>query len=236
VFAAAASRNHALTRTVRALPAFLSELRASLSALDGTGAAAEPVIRALEPAAPLLRPALIAVPKLGEALQGAFRDLVPLGPLARRAIPALDSVIKVAGPLGKVIDSAAADANPSAEMISRYSTEAVMDFANLASALQATTTNADGTRQHYLRTLIPITNESLYGQSSRPGTNRHNAYPAPGALEALAHGEPLEALDCRNAGRGGIPSLLGSPPPCVVQQPWTFQGRTATYPQVRREP
>jgi virulence factor Mce-like protein len=236
VFGATASRDAALTRTVRALPPFLTELRASLSALDQTGAVAEPVIRALKPAAPLLRPALIAVPKLGESLEATFRDLVPLGPLARDAIPALDSVIKVAGPLGKAIDSAAADANPSAEMISRYSTEAVMDFANLSSALQATTKNPDGTTQHYLRTLIPITNESFYGEPSRPGSNRHNAYPAPGALEALSHGQPLKALDCDNAGSGGIPPLLGSAPPCVTQQPWTFQGRTATYPQVRREP
>jgi phospholipid/cholesterol/gamma-HCH transport system substrate-binding protein len=236
VFGATASRDAALTQTVRALPPFLSELRASLSALDRTGAAAEPVIRAVKPAAPLIRPALVAVPKLGDALQATFRDLVPLGPLARQAIPALDRVIKVAGPLGKVIDAAAADANPSAEIISRYSTEAVMDFANLASALQATTKNPDGTSQHYLRTLIPITNEGFYGQSSRPGTNRHNAYPAPGALEALLHGGSYKALDCDNTHNGGIPSLLGSAPPCVVQQPWTFQGRTATYPQVQREP
>jgi ABC-type transporter Mla subunit MlaD len=47
VFGATASRNAALTATVRALPPFLSELRASLSALDATGREATPVISAV---------------------------------------------------------------------------------------------------------------------------------------------------------------------------------------------
>jgi hypothetical protein len=162
---------------------------------------------------------------------------VPLGPLARRAIPALDQVNAVAGPLGKVLDSAAGDANPTAALIAQYSKEDVAGFAKLASSLQATTTNPDGTKQHYLRTLIPITNESFYGQPTRPGSNRHNAYPAPGALDALATGGPLKALDCDNTGNANaIPPFLGTSPRCVVQPPWTFQGRTATFPQVRRDP
>jgi phospholipid/cholesterol/gamma-HCH transport system substrate-binding protein len=236
VFATTASRNTAVTHTVRALPALLTELRASLAALDTTAGEAGPVIRALKPAAPLIRPALVALPKLAGQLEGAFRDLVPLGALARNAIPALNKVIKVAAPLGKALDTAAADANPTVKLIGDYANEGVAGFANLAASLQATTTNPDGTKQHYLRALIPLTNESFYGQSARLGSNRHNAYPAPGALNDLLGGG-FKALDCNNQGKANtIPPLLGTPPPCVVQSPWTFQGRTATFPQVHPEP
>ena len=235
VFAATAARNTALTQTVRELPPLLTELRGSLSSLDVTATEAGPVISALKPAAPLIRPALVALPKLADQLRGAFHDLVPLGPLARKAVPALDKVIKVAGPLGTVLDSAARDASPTARLIAQYTNEGVSGFANLAASLQATTTNPDGTKQHYLRALIPITNESFYGQTTRPGSNRHNAYPAPGALNDLPTGS-FKALDCNNTANGGPPPILGAAPPCVVQAPWAFGGKTATYPQVTRDP
>src|SRR5206468_3713222 len=68
VFSATAGRNAELTATVRALPPFLSELRASLAAANGAAVEAAPTLRALRPVAPLVRPGLAETAKLAPRL------------------------------------------------------------------------------------------------------------------------------------------------------------------------
>ena len=65
----------------------------------------------------------------------------------------------------------------------------------------------------------------------RFGTNRHNPYFAPGGLAKLPDG--LESIDCENAGNFSPPGQ--NAPPCKVQAPQTFQGRTGAYPHVTAE-
>lgn len=64
-------------------------------------------------------------------------------------------------------------------------------------------------------------------------TNRSNPYPAPSAEGDIATGG-LRAYDCRNTGNPLVipPTDTGSPP-CKVQGPWTFDGKSAYYPRLQ---
>ena len=80
--------------------------------------------------------------------------------------------------------------------------------AGIAAATQGVERQGAGTAPiHYLRALVPFTSEGLVAADERFGTNRHNPYLLPGALEKLD--TQLEAFDCRNtenqlaAGRTG---------------------------------
>ena len=66
----------------------------------------------------------------------------------------------------------------------------------------------------------------------RFGTNRHNPYFLPGALEKLD--TQLESFDCRNTENMSIPGTEA--PPCVVAPKFEFQGRATQFPQLRKQP
>ena len=101
-----------------------------------------------------------------------------------------------------------------------------------AAANQATAPGLDGKPVHYLRTLVPITEEALVGYEQRLPSNRHNAYFAPGGLAKLADGGLL-ASDCRNTTNPQIVPVIGTgAPPCKQQPPWTFGGKTRYFPHV----
>jgi hypothetical protein len=82
---------------------------------------------------------------------------------------------------------------------------------------------------HYLRVIVPFTEEGFTGQAKRLGSNRHNPYFTPEPLLKLPQG--LDSLDCTNAST----SRTQSAPPCKVQQPLDFQGKRLAYPHVDAE-
>jgi hypothetical protein len=109
-------------------------------------------------------------------------------------------------------------------------------MANVGAALQATSPGADGEPVHYLRALVPFTEEAVVGYEQRLASNRHNAYFAPGGLERLGDGGLL-AADCRNTANPQTVPVFGTgAPPCRQQNPWTFAGTSAYYPHVERVP
>jgi hypothetical protein len=85
--------------------------------------------------------------------------------------------------------------------------------------------------------LIPLNSEGPLGYPNRLGSNRHNAYLAPGAQDNYLRGG-LRAFDCRNVGNAQtfpiVPPGTGAPP-CLEQAPWTFRGRTRAFPHVERD-
>jgi hypothetical protein len=107
-------------------------------------------------------------------------------------------------------------------------------WANLASVAEGVArTPGDAHPIHYLRTLIPFTNEGFVTYPHRLPSNRHNPHFAPGGLANLATG--LEAFDCANTSnpQQGIPSI--STPPCKAQGPMRFRGLSSTFPHVERD-
>lgn len=229
LLSATAARDRELTATVRALPPFLREGRVALAELEGVAADAAPTLRTLAPVAPLVRPALEEATKLGPQLEGAFRELDPVLDAAGPALPALTRTLTAARPLLGQLQSAGRELVPVVQYLNLYRHDLVTALANLGAVTQA----VDGLGQHYLRAVVPLTNELLSGQSTRFGTNRHNAYLAPGQIGDLATGT-LPSSDCRSAGNA-TPLVLGSgAASCRVAPGFEFNGRRGYYPNVRR--
>jgi len=119
---------------------------------------------------------------------------------------------------------------PAVELTKLYAPALTSVFANLGAAYQAKTPLADGSLIHYLRSLVVFSNESTVGASTqRPGSNRHNAYPAPGVLAAVGK-DGIPASDCANAGNPTIPPVPSLP--CHVQPPLAFGPNPTYYPRL----
>jgi virulence factor Mce-like protein len=228
VLAATATRNRELTATVRALPPFLGQLQATLHAVDRTAGYAGPSLRALRPVAPLVRPALAELITLSPQIQGLMHDIGPVIGASKSGLPAVTQIVKATGPFVDQVLATARQVTPQIDLTKMYATPLAASFANIAAAYEATVPLGDGTRVHYLRNIIASTSQTpLATQEHRLGNSRHNPYPAPDVLNGVGHGG-IAASDCRNTSNPGF----GAAPPCHVQPPLSFAGKTSYFPQL----
>jgi virulence factor Mce-like protein len=228
-----ARRDHALTATVRALAPLLGTLRTASDAVTRTAGAAGPTLHALRPVAPLVEPALSALRRLAPQIEAVLTDFDATVPVAQRALPAIAHLVGGLGPFVEVVYPTTREITPVIDLVARYRRELAATMNNAAAAQQATSPGVDGTPVHYIRTLVPIDEESLVGYAQRLPSNRHNAYFAPGGLAHLKDG--LLASDCRNTTNPQTVPVIGNgAPPCKLQPPWTFDGRTAYFPRIER--
>lgn len=230
VLSATTARNRELTETVRVLPTFLRKTRTALATLAEVSDIAAPTLRTLRPVSPLVRPALQEASQLGPQLKGAFQELGPVLTASTTSLPALDRTLKAARPLLKQLQVNGRELVPVVQYLNLYRRDAVTALANLGAVTQATDSNG----QHYLRSLIPIINESIAGQSRRFGTSRHNPYLAPSEIADLAGGKGLSSSNCRNAGNPTPVTIGSGAPPCRGPKGITFQGKTQYFPNVQR--
>jgi virulence factor Mce-like protein len=229
VLSATAARDRGLTDTVRALPPFLGELRTTLRVVDRTAQHAAPTLAALRPVAGLVRPALSQLIALAPGIRGLMHDTAPIIDLSVRALPAVTRLVDGFRPFIDELDATARQVTPAVDLTRLYGPTVSTVFANLGAAYQAKTSLADGTLIHYLRTVFVFSNETPVGAAQRPGSNRHNAYPAPGALGGVGRGG-ISASDCRNAGNPTPPP--GTGPPCRLQPPLAFGPTPRYYPRI----
>jgi phospholipid/cholesterol/gamma-HCH transport system substrate-binding protein len=198
VLSSTAARNTALGATVDALPPFLAQLRTTLQTLGGTLGLAKPSLTALKPVAPLLTPALHDVIRLsgpGVKLLHAAPSLIAA---ADRALPAIQRFSEAFKPAVDALLPATRELAPIISFVAMYRTELTTSMADLAATLEATSSaNTPSGRASYIRAVSMITNESVYGQSIREPTNRHNAYFSPGELANVGRGGLLSS-DCSN--------------------------------------
>jgi phospholipid/cholesterol/gamma-HCH transport system substrate-binding protein len=235
LFATTAARDADLQRTLKLLPTFLDELRPTLAVGRATAADAAPVVHALAPAAPRLAPVLRDTIAITPGLRALLRETSPLIAAARTGVPAATRTVRAAPALIHQLEPAARDLRPTADFLGLYKREVIQSWMNVAAATQATFQNPGAAKPlHYLRVLIPITTEAFVTQGRRMASNRHNPYLAPGGLDKLATG--LEALDCTNTSNPQPLPVIGSAPPCRAQAPLAFDGRTQSFPQLRRDP
>jgi phospholipid/cholesterol/gamma-HCH transport system substrate-binding protein len=230
VLGATAARNRELTATVRALPPFLRKSRKALTVLGGVADEAAPTLATLRTVAPLVRPALLAATTLGPQLVGVFRELDPVLTAAGPALPALRRTLKAAQPLLGRLQDTGRELVPVVQYVNLYRDNAVTALANLGAATQA----VDAQGRHYLRTVIPVINESIGGQRVRFGTNRHNPYPAPNEIADLAGGEGLSSSDCRSAANPTAVTIGSGAPPCRGPKLKAFGGTSTYYPNLVR--
>ncbi len=233
VLASTARRNEDLAETVRILPTTLREVRPTLVDLEGLVDDATPVVRDLRPAARALGPTLTDAVALAPELKGLFGDIDRLIDVSETALPAATKFVDAARPVFQALPPALSELKPVVDFLEPNKREFVTMWANIAADNQGSEVGADGKRLHYIRALVPITNEGLVASDQRFGTNRHNPYIAPGGLAKLGQGG-LEAFDCSNQGNQSPPTQFA--PPCKEQAKPTFQGRTQAFPHIQAEP
>jgi phospholipid/cholesterol/gamma-HCH transport system substrate-binding protein len=231
ILSTTARRNRELAETVQILPVTLRELRPTFREVESFSTEARPVLRALRPAGRSLGGTLVNAKALAPDLRGLFADLRRVLAISPRALPALTRVVRGSHPLVITLRQGLRDLLPVVDYLALYKQELVTQVSNVASSTQATEITRAGKRRHYLRTLIPFMPEGLATATTRFGTNRHNPYFAPRALDHLATG--LESIDCRNTGNPSPPGTKA--PPCKLQPPTTFRGKRTQFPQVKKD-
>src|SRR5205807_9582064 len=124
------------------------------------------------------------------------------------------------------------EAQPAVDYLSLYKEELVSQISGLAAATQGSLNkDASGQPLHYIRVVVPFTSEGAATQGQRLGSNRHNPYFLPLALNRLKQG--LLSFDCSNV-KNGNPGFEQAPP-CLVQPPLHFRGRATAYPHVHKD-
>jgi virulence factor Mce-like protein len=238
VLSATAGRAGALTATVNALPPFLAQLRTTLSSLNTTLGLARPSLAALRPVAPLLTPALRELSALTVPVGHVIHEVPPVLRSAKRALPAIGSFADAFRPGVDALLPAAQQIVPMINFVARDKQNLVAAMANLAAGLQGTAAAAtpSGTA-HYLRALLSIGRESVFGQSVREPTDRNNTYYAPGELLDIGRGG-LKSANCANTSNSSQVPLPFGNVPCRAQSPfdWGSGIGTSYYPRLKAAP
>jgi ABC-type transporter Mla subunit MlaD len=228
VFETTAARNTEITRTIRAFPPFLRTTREALAVIDAAAKDIEPTLRAIRPVIPLFGPALAATNRLAPELDRTFSAAVPFLAAAQRGFPALTRILNVSQPALKVLYVAGRELIPIADYLKLMRQDIVSAAAKTGSATEGTM--PDGSQQ-ILRSIIPVSEETLVAAAARLPSNRHNPYLAPNALNSLASG--LKAYDCNNLGNPQTVPVAGTAPAtCTVQGPYKFRGLSRYFPRV----
>ena len=228
---ATARRNAELTETVQILPATMRELRPTLAELEVVSREARPLVSDLRPAARALEPTLADALPLAPELRGLFGDVDRVITASEDALPAATRTVRAVHPVFELLVPVLQEAEPVVDYLGLYEREIIATYAGVAAATQgAEQPQGGGAPIHYLRALVPFTAEGLVAAGERFGTNRHNPYFLPGALEKL--GAQLETFDCRNTGNTSPPGTAA--PPCVLAPNFEFQGRSTRFPQLRK--
>jgi virulence factor Mce-like protein len=236
VFSATAARDAALTQTVDRLPAFMTQLRTTLTTLNGTLGLAKPDLAAIKTGAPLVRPALADLVSLSGPALSLLHQAPHLIDLTNKALPAISRFTLAFNGVLDPLLAAARQIVPIINYVQLYPKEITAAFANLSSDLNASAGTSNGV-VHYLRAALTLNNEGLLGQTERPSTNRHNPYLAPGELANIARGG-LEASDCNNIHNTSPVGLFSAGNvPCRLQPkfPWPSNAASngsAYFPRV----
>jgi phospholipid/cholesterol/gamma-HCH transport system substrate-binding protein len=265
VFATTAGRDAELEAAFRALPTFERESRTTVRRLTRFLRDTDPLVRRLRPAARELSPTLRDLTAEAPDLRALLRDLGPLITASERGFPAAERTLRELRPLLAQLDPLGRQLNPLLDFVGLYRRELTSFLGNAVGATQATT-SAEGRRYHYLRTTNPLNPENLAVYPRRTGSNRPNAYMAPGLAEEYPAGVP--SLETRHCATPGIPVLTNDPPEpgaapplsetffgeilrfalpagntgvavapsCRAQGPQTVDGETTLYPRVKARP
>jgi virulence factor Mce-like protein len=221
VFSATAARDVALSQTVNRLPAFMIQLRRTLTTLNGTLGLARPTLAVIKNGAPLVKPALSQLVALSGPALSLLHEAPHLLTLTNKALPAISRfTVAFNGVLAPLL-TAARQIVPIINYVQLYPKEIGAAFSNLGALLNGRAPASNGIT-HYIRAALTLNNEGLFGQAQRPASNRHNPYISPGELANVGRGG-LESSDCNNIHNVTPVSLLSQGNvPCRLQPafPW----------------
>jgi virulence factor Mce-like protein len=236
VLSVTARRNRDLAATVRGLPPLMSELRRTSTAVAAASPALNRAVASLLPAAPRVAPALDALSALAPQLTSLFDELGPVLRAGRRGLPALSSVLRATHSGLRRFYPTSRELIPLLALFAR-TRPALAILANVAN-IAGTYVGPGGVVVEYGSGVPTFWNETISGWKSKLPTNRQNPYPKPpyGLLDTGRIGV-LKSYDCRHLGNPLYlpPTGLGAPP-CILQGPWTFDGKRAFYPRLTLAP
>ncbi|HWF55621.1 MAG TPA: MCE family protein [Solirubrobacteraceae bacterium] len=237
-FSATAVQSVALKDTVNDLPSFLTQLRTTLTGLNTTLGLAKPSLAALRPVAPLLTPALREVSNVTKPGLSLIHEAPALLRASKRALPAIADFANAFRPGVNALLPAAQQLIPVIDYMFVDRQSLVTAMANLAAGLQGVAAaNGPGGSAHYLRALLSIGDESVFGQSVREPTNRNNTYFAPGELSDIGSGG-LKSASCSNTSNAAQLPLPFGNVPCRVQPGFSWGNGVAFgyYPHLTAAP
>jgi phospholipid/cholesterol/gamma-HCH transport system substrate-binding protein len=226
--------NRNLTATVNAFPPFLAQLRTTLVKLNTTLAVAKPSLDALKPVTPLLRPALADLTSLSGPLVSLLKRAPSVLREAKAVEPDITTFTQDLMPVADALLPAAQQLAPVINIVSDYRSQLVLGMVDLAAILNAqtsanTTSDALGVptgSAKYLRQLLTLGPDTVFGQTTRSPAERSNTYFTPGALASVGtSGEP--AASCAGSASGGNV-------PCQLQSSydWGYGITSSYYPHV----
>ena len=188
VFAATAARDTELADTIRAFPAFLTQLRTSTARLTTFSRATKPLVDELRPAAVQLSPALEGLAVLAPELRTLVTDVGPLTRASAAGFPALERFLDESVPFLTAAKPYLGQLVPVIDYLNDYRREVAAFFANSTATTEGTLGSAYNRNLHYLRISNPINPELLAPYTARPESNRTNPYMAPGGYTQLLKG------------------------------------------------
>ncbi|MBA2347114.1 MAG: MCE family protein [Solirubrobacterales bacterium] len=228
VFRTTAAREASLTQTVNALPGLMAGLRRFSASTERISRTAGPATKILRPVAPLLAPGLRAGRLLAPDLAATLRSLDTTIDTSERGVPALTQLLRDAAPAFRAIDPAGRELVPVLRTLEAYRRDIVSSVSNVTAATNATTPRPDGKPKHYLRTIVQLNNEILFGQTDRGGTHRENAYLPPLGLSPVLNGGTVRSITCEDVSKADpLPALGTGAPPCLQQEPYSLAGGPA---------
>lgn len=236
VLAVTARRNRGLSATIRELPPFLRQLRTTSQTIRAVSPDLNDAVSALRPVAPLVRPTLDEIRTAAPEFRGLFRDLPTTIAAGNRGLPAITDIVRAARGGFRAFYPTARELIPFMQLFAANRLSPVFVFANVAAVSAGSFVGPGGKVVGYATGLPTIWNETIAGWKRKLPTNRQNPYPKPpfGLLDTGRIGV-LKSYDCRNTGN---PSYLGptgpGAPPCILQGPWEFNGKSAFYPRLSR--
>lgn len=239
VFQTTASRDRALAATFHDLPPFLRSLQSTLAATQKLSVPGTPALRDLQPAARLIAPTLNDAVALSPSLRSVAEGLGPVLDVAPTGLRDARKVILGTVPLIPQLRFFGRYLVPIVDYLYAYRREFVESWPKAAAATNATFPDpGTGHMLHYLRAPAQIPIESLAIASHRQPYSRTNAYMAPGGIAGFNPGNGgIKDFDCRNLANAlTVPPVPGGEPSCLQQAPWTFEGKTALYPQLKPAP
>jgi ABC-type transporter Mla subunit MlaD len=234
---ATARRNVALSRTVTALAPFLGQLRTTSNAVTAASPTLNAAVGALLPAAPLLAPALRSVDRAAPQFRGLFAELPSVLQTGTTALPSLTRIVRATRAGFKQFYPTSRELIPFMQLLA-LNRNIVDILANVADVTSGSFVGPGGKVIGTASGVITVWNETISGWTHKLPTNRQNPYPKPpDALLETGQLGVLKAYDCRNIHNPlVIPPTGTGAPPCILQGPWPFNGKSAYYPRLTLAP
>ncbi len=203
---ATASRDDALAETVRILPTFLDETKATLRRVERFSGDTRPLVTDLLPAAADLGPTLRDLRDVSPDLRATFRSLDPLIRAGRTGVPALGRTVRGAGPVVDSLNPFLDELNPILSLLGFYQTRISGFLSNGGAALQG-----DFGGERYAPNTVLFEPRSFERFTSRPEHDRGNVYLPPNQFNRI---QPLGGYDSPDCTRAiGPRNRYGDVPP-----------------------